>query len=426
MNERPGFTGTEAPERWIKEPPRGEEKKQQQNGQDTDAAVGLECMRLEAVGASKIPPRTWAYGKFLLFGSAAVIGAVDGAGKGAVAVVKALAMITGKPLLGERVWRTGPVAIISYEDDEDEWHRRIAAACIHFDIDYDTVMQSIYFIRRRGGRVVFAQRHLTGDTLFPDGEAIIRHLRRIGAVLLIIDPFNNAHAMDDGNNNVAIARVADEISRIAREAAIAALVLHHLRKGSNGSLDDLMGATSLRANFRACRILARMTPDEASALNLSPNEAWRHLRIAGTKANYAPPPDKATWFRLESVSLGNPADIYTEGDEVGVATPWQPPSAFEGIHLATLSRIFDRLRGEPEPGWFYSTRPRAKFPAKSVIVEEAGKSPEQAATVLKAWEENGVFTTCGYKTPNRDDGSRIVLNEAKVAEIVAYGPAFDD
>ena len=59
-----------------------------------------------------------------------MMGAVDGGGKGAIAVSMALAMITGKSLLDEKVWRPGPVAIISYEDDEEEWHRRIAAAFI--------------------------------------------------------------------------------------------------------------------------------------------------------------------------------------------------------------------------------------------------------------------------------------------------------
>jgi DnaB helicase-like protein len=77
-------------------------------------ADGLELLRLDPVGPAKIPPRRWAYGHFLLFGCASVIGAVDGGGKGAIAVVIALAMITGKPLLGEHVWRAGPVVIITY------------------------------------------------------------------------------------------------------------------------------------------------------------------------------------------------------------------------------------------------------------------------------------------------------------------------
>src|SRR5580704_10099130 len=82
---------------------------------------------------SAIPPRPWAYGSFLLFGYPAVIGAADGSGKGALAIVIALSMITGRPLLGEHVWRTGPVAIITYEDDQTELCRRIAAACLQYD-----------------------------------------------------------------------------------------------------------------------------------------------------------------------------------------------------------------------------------------------------------------------------------------------------
>jgi RecA-family ATPase len=89
--------------------------------------------------------------RFLLFGSAAVIGAVDGAGKGTIAVTMILAMITGRPLLGERVWRSGPVAIVSYEDDEDEWHRRIAAACTLHDLNYEKVIDKIHFLRCPGG-----------------------------------------------------------------------------------------------------------------------------------------------------------------------------------------------------------------------------------------------------------------------------------
>ena len=168
-----------------------------------------------------------------------------------------LATITGKPLLGEYVWRVGPVAIVSYEDDETEWRRRIAAACIHYGLDYAIALASVRFISRPGGRVTFATHSETGIT-FPDSAAIIERLKEIGAVLLIVDPFNHAHSLEDGNSNALMARVAGEMTRIAQVTGAAVLVLHHLRKGANGNPDDLMGATSLRATFRSCRILARM------------------------------------------------------------------------------------------------------------------------------------------------------------------------
>jgi hypothetical protein len=184
--------------------------------------TGIICKPLAPLAIAAIPPRPWAYGKFLMFGTAAAIRAVDGGGKGAIAVVIGLSMITGRELLGERVWRTGPVAIITYEDNEMEWRRRIAAACLHYDIDYESVTGSFYFISRPNDRVCFAANGERG-VVFPDGDAIIEHLKATGAVLLIVDPFNHAHALLDGNNNALIAKVGHEITRIAQQSVAAVL-----------------------------------------------------------------------------------------------------------------------------------------------------------------------------------------------------------
>jgi hypothetical protein len=264
----------------------------------------------------EIPPRQWAYGRFLLFGSAACIGAMDGAGKGMLAATLALAQITGKPLLGEHVWRTGPVAIVTYEDDEIEWRRRFAAACLHHQLDYKTVMQSVGFLHKPGGRVTLAERNENRKLIFPDTVRILHFLTEIEAALLIIDPFNSAHAMEDGNNNVAIAAVAQEISTIARDANVAALLLHHLRKGAQGNIDDLMGAVALRANFRNVRILQVADEGAAIGLGLPANEAWRYLWVAGSKENYAPPLADRMWFRKVSIPLNNPAGIYSPSSRI--------------------------------------------------------------------------------------------------------------
>jgi hypothetical protein len=352
-----------------------------------------------------------------LFGEAAALGAIDGGGKGAMAVAIALSMITGRDLLGERVWRTGPVGIVTYEDDQVEWERRIAAACLHYNINYEAVIGSFHFFTRPGGRISFAAMGPHG-VVFPDGDAIIAHLKRIGAALLIIDPFNHAHQLEDGNSNVAIAKVAGEVGRIARESGAAALVLHHLRKGSTGIADDLMGATSLRATFRSCRILARMTENEGKDLQLPRGQAWRHSRIAATKANFAPPPELATWFRLESVKLGNGDELYQDGDSVQVTTRWTPPSAFEGLALDTIAAIFADLRAGPGNGQFYSPDKRAKSWAGIVIVKVGGKSEKEAGSILNTWIKNGVLIKDRYENDHREEVARVTLSETKAAEIL--------
>jgi hypothetical protein len=392
-----------------------------------EQATELKCTAAAPHQIADIPPRRWAYGNFLLFGAAGVIGAIDGGGKGAMAVTIALANVTGQPLLGERVWRTGPVVILTYEDDETEWRRRIAAACLHYKIDYQDVIGSFYFISHPQRSIILAARGPSGIVLLPDGDNIIRALKSIGAVLFIVDPFNHAHELDDGNNNVLIARVACEVGRIARQTDAAALVLHHLRKGSTGDPDDLMGATALRATFRGCRILHRMTAEEAKRIKVPERQAWRYSRISGSKENYAPPPETAKWYRFESIALGNPNDLYTEGDNVQVTTTWTPPSAFEGISLTEIAEIFAKLRIMPGPGLRWSPDRRAKEEwVGSPIAEVTGNPDDEIPRIITAWIETNVLTEDKYDHPKQRKPRRFVtLNETKAAEILEpfrYGP----
>jgi hypothetical protein len=384
---------------------------------DAAQEAALVCTTLPAIGPADIPPRQWQYGRFLLAGSAGVLGAVDGGGKGAISVVMMLATITGRPLLGERVWRAGPVAIVSYEDDETEWQRRIAAACIHYDLDYKTILRSIHFISRPKGRVSFAT--VNYDRIsFPDGEEIVKRIRAIGAVLLLIDPFNHAHDFEDGNNNVMVAKVAGEISRIARESAAAVLVLHHLRKGASkgasGNPDDLMGATSLRATFRSCRILARMTPDVAEKMKIK--DPWRYIRIAGSKENYAPPPEKAFWFKLVGVPLENATPDYPEGDDIGVATTWQARGTFDGMDGSALASVFEAFRQT-----VHSPNKQAKnLPwAGRPLIDIGGRTDREATVIVQKWIETGVFVKGEHTDDNRNKVQKVDLADEKAREILA-------
>jgi hypothetical protein len=302
-------------------------------------------------------------------------------------------------------------------------------ACLQYGIDYEQVCGSFYFIHRPRGRIRLAAQSALGrpTVVFPDGDAIIAALKRIGAVLLIVDPFNHAHTLDDGNSNALVAQLASEIARIAAESNTAALVLHHLRKGSNGSADDLMGAVMLRATFRAARVLMRMTAEEAGKLSIPAEESWRYARIAGSKENYAPPPDRATWYKFESHSLGNGAGIYPDGDNVHVVTRWQPPDAFEGMPKSAIAEIFDQLRDGPGDGEFYSPHVNGKERwAGRPIAAAAGKDEAEAKRILRAWLKSGVLIEDEYASPKRrEDVKRVIVNETKAAEILGtlYRPA---
>ena len=44
-----------------------------------------------------------------------------------------------------------------------------------------------------------------------------------------------------------------------------------------------------------------------------------------------------------------------------MAEPWSPPKAFDGMDASLMRRIFDKLRGEPKPGWHYGASTNSKF-----------------------------------------------------------------
>ena len=395
------------------------------NGLDNDRLI---FEPFEFIEPDKIPPREWAYGNFLLFGYASCLAAVDGGGKGALAVIIALTMITGKDLLGETVYRTGTVAILSYEDKKLEWQRRIAAACLHYGLDYRQVIARFRFVTKPRERVALAAM-VRNQIISPDGDALIEELKAIAAVLLIIDPLNHAHRLDDGNNNPQMARVAAEANRIADESNSAVLVLHHLRKGNVGDPDDIMGATSVRATFRSSRILAKMIKNDADKLNISERDMWRYSRISGSKDNFAPPADKATWYRLESYLLGNKTDLYPKGDSIQVTTRVDPPKLFDGLDFQALDIIFEFIRNGPQPDatdktpppppFFSPKRQSKKWWVGNIIADVTKKPPEDAAKVAATWTKSGLLVEDTYENDKRETAFKVTLDEAKVEAILA-------
>jgi hypothetical protein len=385
----------------------------------------MRAQLLPDVPLNLIPPRPWVYGNFLLRGHTAVLGARDGGGKGQIAIGIALGLITGRfDILHEKVRQTGPVAIISYEDDRDEWQRRIGAACLVHGLDYGLARQSFYFLDLPDRRIVLAEL-LNGKTLFPDGDEIIAALRDIGAVAFIIDPFNHAHQVQDGNSNVLIAQVAGETERIAAMSRTAGLVLHHVRKGSEGKVDDLMGATALRATFRSCRILQGMDAKTAESFDL--DEPWRYIRIADSKENYSIPADQAFWYRLASIGLPNGTDEYPDGDNVGVATHWTPPSPFAGLDWGLVLSVLGQIDRGMEDGYRYSSSRQATKRWAGNLLIEADKPAELAGRIIAGWLDSGLLRNEEYHNPDSKDQPGLVVDATKLAAMrnAAAAPGID-
>jgi RecA-family ATPase len=81
------------------------------------------------------PPRAWLLGNIFARRFMSSLLADGGVGKTALRYAQLLSLAIGRSLTGDYVFQRCRVLIVSLEDDSEELRRRIAAACLHHNID---------------------------------------------------------------------------------------------------------------------------------------------------------------------------------------------------------------------------------------------------------------------------------------------------
>ena len=292
---------------------------------------------------AEIPPRQWLFGRHLIRGFLSLTVAPGGLGKSSLLIVEALAMVTGRDLLGDappmplRVWYWNG------EDPREEVERRIAAASIHYGITAEAIGGRMCMDSGRDVPITLAKMNGQGvHVAKPVSEALIAAIRDARTDVLIVDPFVTTHEVSE-NDNTALNAIVSEWRRIADATGCAIELVHHVSKagamqGDENGIYASRGAAALIDGVRSARYLTRMRHDEAERFGIEEVEARRHFRSNMGKANLAPP-EKATWRRMEPVALGNGAGLWPEGDKVAVCITWTPPDAFEGMTAHDLMRV---------------------------------------------------------------------------------------
>ena len=266
------------------------------------------------ISVMKIPPRQWVLGRRFIKRYVTVTTAPGGVGKSMLATVEGVAVAAGQELTGEKVFIPGPVVIYNAEDPRDELERRLAGIMLHYKMKPED-MANVYAFSGHDQRVLLAGETKDGIQINENGvAAFIRFIKKLGAVLVVLDPFIRLHRCNENSNN-AIDEVARVLShRIAKEGDCAVHVVHHSRKlgkeGGNGDAETARGASSLVSAVRVAHTLGGMSEKEAKDFGLVGLHR-QYVRLDGAKANLAPAEAAAIWFKKESVNLG-------QGDFVGV------------------------------------------------------------------------------------------------------------
>lgn len=338
-----------------------------------------------------IPPREWVYGRHYIRQFVSTTIAPGGVGKSTLGIAEAIAIATGRPILGIKPVERAKVWIWNGEDPIEEMQRRIAAVCIHHNIGREEIEGWLFIDSGRVSPLVIATQMRAGLTIAePLVEDLKATIREFGISVVIIDPFISCHEVQE-NDNVAINAVVTVWAKIADETGCAIDLVHHSRKanGAETTIEDGRGASALISKARAARALNAMTADEAEKADIENRRLY--FRTYDGKSSLAPPSDESTWYRLASIDLCN-GTPQRPSDKVGAVEIWKWPDAFEGVSVQDLVAVQHRINGGrfresvQSPDWVGHV-------VADILRLDTDKKAEmmKVKTLLKTWIKNGVL-----------------------------------
>lgn len=360
------------------------------------AAIQIRATPFEWCDPSKIPPREWLYGHHLIRKYVSATVSPGGVGKSSLAVAEALAMVSGKSLLGEPATEPLRVWYWNGEDPVDELQRRVMAVAVHYGLTPSDLGGRLFIDSGRNTEIVIARQTRDGVTVaVPVVEAVKATIKdnRIDAV--VVDPFVSSHQVPE-NDNGAIDRVAKTWGRIAGETNCAIELVHHSRKtnGAEVTVEDSRGGGALVNATRSTRTLNVMTEQEAEKAGVERRRSY--FRVDNGKGNLTPPPERSKWFRLISVPLPNGGSfrgVPLDGDSVGVVTTWEWPDAMASVTVSHL-REAQRLIGKSGEWRASAQSPQWVGIAIGQAMGLDPSDPKERSTIkaaLKTWLGTGML-----------------------------------
>jgi hypothetical protein len=164
----------------------------------------------------KIPKRDFLYGRRLLRKFVTATVAPGGVGKSTLEITEALAMVTGRPLLGVRVDAPLKVWFYNLEDPAEEIARRIQATAKQYFLGPDDIGDRLFVSCGREQPLVIAETPPRSSSVIcrPIVDSLVAQLIEHRIDVLIVDPFVSCHKVEENDNN-AIDMVAKEWGRVA-------------------------------------------------------------------------------------------------------------------------------------------------------------------------------------------------------------------
>lgn len=291
----------------------------------SDAAGGIAPTPVDYAAAWAVGPRAWLYGNHYIRQFLSSTIAQSKVGKTSLILAEAIAMASGKPILGVQPAGALRVWVWNGEDPLEELWRRIQACMRLYGLTPEDMGDRLFVDSGRRMPIVMATQAKSGAVIAaPVVREVTEGLLRWRIDVMIVDPFISSHRVTENDNN-AIDLVTKQWAQIADVTRCAIETPHHSKKlsGAEVSVEDGRGASALLATVRASRSLARATKREIEDNGFG-ERGRRLFRFTEVSSNLAiPAASDAQWMELGSVNLengkGDDMDKVMNGDSVGVA-----------------------------------------------------------------------------------------------------------
>jgi regulatory protein RepA len=254
---------------------------------------------------------------------------------------------------------------VSYEDDQQELHKRTHALAADLRLQDDGVLDTLYDVNGsiRKNLLMFATDEeapqwllLTKPDRFGPAERtervewLVSTLKYLDIKLLVLDPAVYTHQLEE-NSIADMAQYMQTLTHIAKQAGVAVIVLHHMNKMSGwAALDDihqgsLRGASSFADNARSVAVLVGMPIKDAANYGLPPEQATtsRYAVLKHVKHNYSAPLKEQVFERKGPRLIPRPDIVKLDSSAIKEVQEHQKAEASQAVILSNAVRVMQAL-----------------------------------------------------------------------------------
>ncbi len=333
-----------------------------------------------------------------------------GVGKSMLTMLECCAIVSGKPLTGVPVRRTGRAWVWNTEDPIKMLRLRMQAIAQHFGIPAEVMHDVLISSGQSDPLVIGASSYGKVTVNQKVVDEIVEIITSQKVICWTVDPLVYAHHCDE-NSNSEMSVIVHALNDIAAKTGCAINLVHHTSKGGSegGSMDKSRGASSITGAMRIIRQLQGMSEDDCGSWGVSKEQRNEFIGMYDAKMNMAiTDSTKPRWFRKRSVLL-------PKGPNVGIVEP----VALQKVQMEDLSDVRNAVIALVQSGC-YADGPE---PIGDIAVDVKNKDKDgllgTVATVKRQVRE--AFEGGALHVPNTDKRIRLLEKGGKCSLLVEGG-----